>query len=64
MKDVLLNLGQISFSIGIPDTTDVYPMGKVPLLINAEEKIREALANPIDCLPLKPLVQEKLKANP
>jgi nickel-dependent lactate racemase len=64
MKDALLNLGQISFSIGIPDTTDVYPMGKVPLLINSEEKIRDALANPIDCPPLKSLVQEKLRANP
>lgn len=64
MKDVLLNLGQISFSIGIPDTTDIYPMGKVPLLFNSEEKIRDALANPIDCLPLKSLVQEKLRANP
>jgi nickel-dependent lactate racemase len=64
MKDVLLNLGQISFSIGIPDTTDIYPMGKVPLLLNTEEKIRDALANPIDCLPLKSLVQEKLRANP
>ncbi len=64
MKDVLLNLGQISFSIGIPDTTDVYPMQKVPLLINTEEKIREALAHPIDCPPLKSLVQEKLRAKP
>ncbi len=64
MKDVLLNLGQINFSIGIPDTTDVYPMGKVPLLINSEEKIRDALANPIDCPPLKSLVHEKLRSNP
>ena len=64
MKDVLLNLGQISFSIGIPDTTDILPMGKAPLLFNSEEKIRDALANPIDCLPLKTLVQEKLRKNP
>ena len=64
MKDVLLNLGQISFSIGIPDSTDIFPMEKVPLLFNSEEKIRDALANPIDCLPLKTLVQEKLRGNP
>ena len=64
MKDVLLNLGQKSIQIKVPDSTDILTMGKASLLFNSEEKIRGALANPIDCPPLRSLVQEKLKANP
>lgn len=64
MKEVILNLGQISFPLRIPDHTDVYPMGKVSLLSNPEENIRDALTHPIDCLPLKELIHQKLQANP
>ena len=64
MKEVILNLGQISFPLRIPDHTDVFPMGKVSFLSNPEENIRDALSHPIDCLPLKELIHQKLQANP
>ncbi len=64
MKEVILNLGQISFPIRIPDQTDIFPMGQVSLLSNPEENIRDALMHPIDCLPLKELIHQKLQANP
>jgi len=64
MKEIQLNLGQKSILIDVPDSTEILPMGKASLLLNSEEKIRDALANPIDCPPLKSLVHEKLKANP
>jgi len=64
MKEVILNLGRISFPIGVPDRTEALPMGKALLLPNPEEKIRNALENPIDCLPLRTLVSQKLQAKP
>lgn len=64
MKEVILNLGQISFPLRIPAHTDVFPMGQVSFLSNPEENIRDALAHPIDCLPLKELIHQKLQANP
>lgn len=64
MKEVVLNLGQKSFPISVPDSTEILSMGKVPLLFNPEEKIYDALANPIDSLPLKSLVHKKLQENP
>jgi nickel-dependent lactate racemase len=64
MKEIQLNLGQKSVSIDVPDSTEILPMGKASLLFNSEEKIRDTLANPIDCPSLKSLVHEKLKANP
>jgi nickel-dependent lactate racemase len=63
MKEVVLNLGHSSFPLRVPDDTDVFPMGKALPLSNPEEKIRNALANPVDSLPLKALVSQKLKAN-
>lgn len=64
MKEVILNLGQKSIQIEVPDSTEILTMGKTSLLLNCEEKIRDALANPIDCPSLRSLVHEKLKANP
>jgi len=64
MKEVVLNLGQKSFPISVPDSTEILSMGKAPLLFNPEEKIYDALANPIDSLPLKSLVRKKLQENP
>jgi nickel-dependent lactate racemase len=64
MKEVILNLGHSSFPVRVPDHTDVFPMGKALPLSNSEEKIRNALANPLNCLPLKKLVSQKLKAKP
>ena len=63
MKEVIVNFGKETFPLNIPDTTETLSMGKASLLFNPEEKIRDALANPIDCLPLKSLVRKKLKAN-
>ena len=64
MKEVVLSLGQKSFPISVPDSTEILSMGKAPLLFNPEEKIYDALANPIDSLPLKSLVRKKLQENP
>jgi nickel-dependent lactate racemase len=64
MKEVHLNLGLKKFPIRVPTGTEILAMGKAPLLFNPEEKIRDSLANPIDCPPLKALVEQKLKANP
>jgi nickel-dependent lactate racemase len=64
MKEVILNLGHSSFPIKVPDHTEVFPMGKALPLSRHEEKIRNALANPIDSPPLRTLVSQKLKANP
>lgn len=64
MKEALLNLGLKSLSINLPDSTEIMAMGKIPLLINIEEKIYEALSNPIETLPLKSMVRKMLKANP
>jgi nickel-dependent lactate racemase len=64
MKEVILNLGHSSFQVRVPDHTDVFPMGKSKPLSNSEEKIRNALANPLNCLPLKTLVSQKVKAKP
>ncbi|UCC40671.1 MAG: nickel-dependent lactate racemase, partial [Candidatus Aminicenantes bacterium] len=57
-------LGHSSFPVSVPDHTDVFPMGKALPLSYQEEKIRNALANPLNCLPLKKLVSQKLRANP
>ena len=64
MKEVILNLGHISFPIRVPDYTDTFGMKKALLLSNPEEKIRDSLANPIDCFPLKKLVSQKMKTKP
>lgn len=64
MKEALLNLGLKSLSINLPDSTEIISMGKAPLLANIEEKIYEALSNPIEALPLKSMVRKTLKANP
>jgi len=64
MKEVILNLGHISFPLRVPDRTDTLPMGKALPFSNAEEKIRSALENPIDCHPIKTLVMQKLQAKP
>lgn len=63
-KEVLLDLGHLSFPLRIPDHTDIFSMGKVSPLSNPAEKIRDALKNPIDSAPLKELVSQKLKAKP
>jgi len=59
-----MNLGHSSFPVRVPDHTDVIPMGKALSLSNPEEKIRNALANPLDSPPLRSLVGQKIKANP
>ncbi|MDH5466435.1 MAG: nickel-dependent lactate racemase [Candidatus Aminicenantes bacterium] len=64
MKEVLLNLGLKKFPVKVPTSTETLAMGKVPLLFNPEQKIRHSLANPIDCPPLRTLVEQKLKADP
>ena len=64
MKEVLLNFGHSSFPLEVPDQTAILPMGKALKLPNPEEKIYEALTNPIGCPPLKTLVQQKLRAHP
>ncbi|MGB2844895.1 MAG: nickel-dependent lactate racemase [Candidatus Aminicenantaceae bacterium] len=64
MKEVKLNFGHVSFPLKVPGHTDSLGMKKAPILSNAEEKIREALTNPIDCLPLRTLVSQKLQAKP
>jgi nickel-dependent lactate racemase len=64
MKEVILNLGHSSFPVRVPDHTDVFAMGKALPLSNSEEKIRNALANPLDSPPLRTLVSQKLRANP
>ena len=64
MKEVNLNLGRISLPLRVPDYTDILPMGKALPLPNPEEKIYNALANPLDCLPLKELVHRNLEAKP
>lgn len=64
MKEVLLDLGRLSFSLKIPDQTEILSMKKASLLAKPEEKIRHALENPIDSLPLKNLVSQKLMAKP
>jgi nickel-dependent lactate racemase len=64
MKEVILNLGRMSFPLKIPEHADIFPMGKAAPLSRPQEKIREALARPIDCLPLGELVRQKLKAKP
>ncbi len=64
MKEVILNLGHSSFPVRVPDQTEVFPMGKALPLSNSEEKIRSALAKPLNCPPLKKLVSQKLEANP
>ena len=63
-KEVLLDLVHLSFPIRIPYYTDIFSMGKALPLANPEEKIRDALKNPIDSAPLKELVRQKLKAKP
>lgn len=62
MKEVMLDLGRLSFPLEVPDQTVVLSMGKVAPLTKPEEKIRLALENPIDSLPLKNLVSQKIKA--
>ena len=64
MKEVLLDLGSLSFPLKIPDKTDIFSMKKVSLLTHPEEKIRHALESPIDSVPLKNLVFQKLRAKP
>jgi len=64
MKEAVLNLGRVSFPLKLPDLTDVFPMGKALPLSNAQEKIQEALKNPIDRPPLQNLVRQKLKEKP
>jgi nickel-dependent lactate racemase len=64
MKEVILNLGHISFTVRVPDHTDIIPMGKALPLSNHEEKIRNALAKPLNSLPIRKLVNQKLRANP
>jgi nickel-dependent lactate racemase len=64
LKEVVLDLGHTQFPIRVPEHADVLPMRKVLPLANPEEKIRASLENPIDCLPIKKLVHQKLQANP
>lgn len=64
MKEALLNFGHSVFPLQVPDQTDILSMGKALPISNPEEKIYEALLNPLNCLPLKKLVQQKLKAHP
>jgi len=64
LKETVLNLGRVSFPLKLPDHTDFFPMGKALPLSNPQEKIREALENPVDCLPLQSLVRQKLKQKP
>lgn len=64
MKEVLLNLGRMSFPLKLPDHTDIYRLGKALPLSNPQQKIRQTLQSPIDCLPLREIVSQKLEANP
>lgn len=64
MKEAILDLGRLSFPFQVPDHTDILSMGKVLPLSHPGEKIRDALQNPIDSLPLKALVKRKLESKP
>jgi len=64
MKQILFDLGHKSFPVRVPENADILQMGKAFLLANPEEKIRSALKNPTDCLPLKELIHKKLQSNP
>jgi len=64
MKEEILDFGRLNFTINLPDYTDVLPMGKAAPFTEPKVKIRKAIKNPIDCLPLKDLVRQKLKVNP
>lgn len=64
MKEVIFDLGHINFPVHIPDHAEIFRMGKASLLSQPEEKIYSALQNPIDSLPLKRIVKQKLAANP
>ncbi len=64
MKELLLDLGRLSFTLQVPDHTDVLSMGKVSPLSHPGEKIRDALQNPIDCPPLQVLIKRKLESKP
>lgn len=64
MKEVILDLGRLSFPLRIPDSTDILSMGKMELLSHPEEKIRQALKNPMGSIPLRKLVSQKLESKP
>ena len=64
MKEAVIDLGTSSFPLALPDHTDILSMGKAFPLSNPEEKIRDAIAHPIDCLPLAEIVRKKLEVNP
>ena len=64
MKEAVLNLGRVSFPLGLPDHAEIFAMGKVFPLSRPQQKIREALENPIGGLPLQSLVRQKLKQKP
>jgi nickel-dependent lactate racemase len=64
MKEVTLDLGPTSFAIKVPVYTDVLAMGKAIALPEPEAEIRQALKNPVDCLPLEVIVRKKLEAKP
>lgn len=64
MKEAILDLGCLSFSLQVPDNTDILSMGKVSPLSHPEEKIRYALQNPIASLPLETIIKRKLESKP
>ncbi|MGD2295999.1 MAG: nickel-dependent lactate racemase [Candidatus Aminicenantes bacterium] len=63
-KAVNLNLGHIRFPVSIPDHADVLSMGYAQPVDNPREEIQKALNQPLSCLPLKTLVQQKILASP
>jgi len=64
MKEVLLDLGSLRFSVEVTDKTNILAMAHLPLILPAKDKIRQALQNPIDSRPLEAIVKQKLSANP
>jgi len=64
MKEVLFDLGRARISLFVPETADVYRMGKPSPLQDPQEKIRLALRRPIQAPPLAEVVRRKLRSNP
>lgn len=63
-KQIVFNLGRTEFPVNIPEQAECLRMGKANPLTHPETAIRYALHNPIESLPLKELVKQKLAAKP
>jgi nickel-dependent lactate racemase len=64
MSKVKFDLGHTRLFFRKPDHADILRMKRVQPLADPDEKIREALRNPISSPPLKSIVREKLAVNP